>query len=85
MALTGLGLCSNVMRSVVVAKLRNKQFFRANLVHEPVFVGDSSGPIPREGVFKWFWFTNAFKWRALNILYELVDALEDFPVSALPK
>ena len=59
---------------VVVSELGDEHRAVAHFINETVFIIDAPGPVSGECVLEWFWFTDAFKWRALNIFNQEIDA-----------
>jgi hypothetical protein len=73
-----------VKKSVVIAQLSDEQCISINLIDHSMLICDAPGPVPSQAMFQWLRLTNTFKGCPLALLDEQIDALEDFPVSALP-
>jgi hypothetical protein len=70
--------------SVVVSELGNKQGVICDLVHDPVFFVNSTGPVATEAMFERLRFTETFKGFSLGFVDKLIDSVEDLFVALLP-
>ncbi len=68
----------------MVSELSDEHGFTAHFINETVFAINAPGPVAGECVPEWFWFTNAFMWRALDIFDQQIDAFQNFLVGFLP-
>ena len=54
------------------------------LIDQPVLIIDPSRPEPGQLAFQRLRFADAVKWIAQDVFDQHIDALDDFPVGALP-
>jgi hypothetical protein len=70
--------------SIVVSELCKMEGVLIDFVHDPVFIGNATGPISRQTMSEGLWLAGSFKGGALYFLNELVDALKELSVGPLP-
>ena len=74
MRLTDLSHSGVFVELIVVSELSNKHGVATYFINETVFIIDAPGPVTGQCVFEWFWFTDAFKWSALDNFDQKIDS-----------
>jgi len=71
--------------SIMISKLGNEQILSGCFVDHSVFVSNSPGPVPRQGVAQRFGLAKPLEWMSRRILYQLVYSLNDPGIGSLPE
>jgi len=68
----------------MITELGNQNCIVLEFIDDAVFIIYPARPVPCKPVFQGFWFSDTVVGRALNILYQGIDAFETFLVGLLP-
>lgn len=70
--------------SLMMPQLCNQEGIRFNFIDDPVLIADTPGPVARQAMLQRLRLSGSFERSALDLFCELVDAIADLSVGALP-